>query len=162
MKIFLLAGFVTAMIAAPAFPGDEQPTSVGETNQDLIPKHEREIARQSDAEGPSETTGIESSVVLGTIALTGEFESLDGYVLRAREVTVAPGGQVAVHRHDSRPGVAYVLEGEVVEHRRGEEPAVRRLGDTAFENSSVVHWWRNESQFSARVLVVDIVPSETP
>jgi len=35
-----------------------------------IPKHEREIADEKGFEGPTETTGIESSLVLGSISLS--------------------------------------------------------------------------------------------
>ena len=115
----------------------------------------------SKPEGPTETKGIESTEVLGSVSLSGEFEGLDGYKLRAREVTVLPGGQVAVHQHTSRPGVAYILEGEMVEHRKGVDgPVVKATGATAFEKSGTIHWWKNESSAKARVMVVDIVPVE--
>ncbi len=58
--------------------------------------------------------------------------------------------------------MAYVLEGELIEHRSDESaPVTRRAGAAAFEKTGVVHWWANESSRVARVLVVDIVPSGT-
>ena len=161
MRSMLLTTLLTALIAAPVTSGDETAGSASNAGEDLIPQHERDIALQQAVEGPTDTSGIESAV-LGSIALDGEFEGLEGYVLRAREVTLAPGGQVAVHRHDSRPGVAYVLQGEAVEYRQGQDPAIHRVGSTAFEDSDVTHWWRNESDSPARVLVVDIVHADTP
>jgi quercetin dioxygenase-like cupin family protein len=130
--------------------------------KDVVPQQELEKAQGLGAEGPTETVGIESSVVLGTMLLSGEFDGLDGHVLRAREVVVLPGGQVAVHQHESRPAVAYVLEGQLVEHRNDEEgPITRAVGAVAFEKTGVIHWWKNESTEKARVLVVDIVPEAT-
>lgn len=129
----------------------------------VVPEHEHARARALDMQGPAETTGIESSVVLGAIALDKDFPALDGRVLRARVVTLSPGGKVAVHQHEARPGIAYVLEGEVTEHRSDTEGAlVRRAGEAAFEQSGIVHWWQNESAKPVRVFVVDIVPEGTP
>ncbi|MDP5122924.1 MAG: hypothetical protein NWP84_03480, partial [Cyanobium sp. MAG_04] len=34
-----------------------------------------------------------------------------------REITIAPGGHIGLHRHDSRPGVPYLLEGSLTERR---------------------------------------------
>jgi len=126
---------------------------------DVVSAREREIAQDLKSAGPTETKGIEAAVVKGTIPLAADFPALAGRVMRAREVTLLPGGVVAVHQHESRPGVAYVLEGELVEHRNdADAPIVRRAGDAAFEKTGVIHWWENKTSGKARVLVVDIVP----
>jgi len=84
---------------------------------------------------------------------------MQGRVLRAREIVIAPGGVIAVHEHNTRPGVAYILEGEIVEHRNdSDKPVLRRPGDAAFERTGVAHWWENRSDKPVRALVVDIVP----
>jgi quercetin dioxygenase-like cupin family protein len=125
----------------------------------VVPSSEYKIAQELAAEGPTETTGIESAKVLGTMSLAGEFAGTEGHMLRVREVTVLPGGQVAVHQHNSRPGAAYILEGELVEHRNdADEPVIRPAGAVALERTGTIHWWKNESSAKARVLVVDIVP----
>jgi quercetin dioxygenase-like cupin family protein len=86
---------------------------------------------------------------------------MEGLVMRMREVSLAPGGQVAVHQHTSRPGMAYVLQGEALEHRSdADAPLVRKTGNVAIEASGVIHWWTNEGTESARVLVVDIIKAE--
>ncbi len=129
---------------------------------EVVPAHEAARARAMGMEGPTETSGIESSVVLGSIPLNNDFPALEGRVLRARVVTLSPGGTVAIHQHDARPGIAYVLEGEVTEHRNDTEGAlVRRAGDAAFEQSGIVHWWQNDSTKPVRVIVVDIVPADS-
>lgn len=126
-----------------------------------IPQHEREIAERQGFEGPAETQGIESSVMLGSIPLRDDFPALDGRLLRARVVTLLPGGTVQAHEHDARPGVAYILEGELIEYRNDSTvPIVRGPGDASFEKSGVVHWWINEGPEKARAIIVDIVREE--
>ena len=70
-----------------------------------------------------------------------------------------PGGVVGVHQHARRPGVLYMLEGELVEVRNDSKtPFQRGVGDVSFEKGGVIHWWRNDSGAEAIALVVDIVP----
>ena len=127
----------------------------------VVPAAEKAVAAGLEAAGPTETKGIEYARELGRIDLDKEFPGMEGYAMRMREVSLAPGGQVAVHQHTSRPGMAYVLQGEAVEHRNDEDgPIVRKTGDAAIEASGVIHWWINEGTESARVLVVDIVKVE--
>ena len=80
--------------------------------------------------------------------------------MRARVVTLDPGGVIAVHQHDSRPAVAYLLEGEVTEMRGRDEAITYGAGQVAFEQSGLVHWWENRSDAPATVLVVDIVSKD--
>lgn len=123
-----------------------------------IPEHERQIAQNKGFDGPTETKGIESSVVLGAIPLGDDFPALDGRVLRARVVTLLPGGTIQAHEHDSRPGIAYILEGELIETRNDSGgPIVRGPGTASLEKSGVVHWWVNEGPGKARAIIVDIV-----
>lgn len=127
----------------------------------VVPEREREIARDVAAEGPKVNRGIESVTRLGGIRIDGEFPGMHGKELRARELVIAPGGVVAVHQHDSRPGLAYILEGEIVEHRNdAEQPLLRRAGAVSFEKTGVIHWWENVSDAPVRALVVDIVDAE--
>ncbi len=129
---------------------------------DVVPAAERERAQGLQAEGPRDTTGVEAIRALGAIPLAGEFDAApDGHVLRARELVIAPGGVVGVHAHTGRPGVAYILEGELLEHRSDEdEPVLRQAGDASFEYSGLLHWWHNNGETTARALVVDIVPKD--
>ena len=118
-------------------------------------------AAKLEATWPTETVGIKSVRALGNVALEGQVDSLEGRVLRARELELEPGGVVAVHRHDQRPGVAYIISGEVTEHRAGASgPMVKRAGDVAFEENGTIHWWENEGDTVAKVVVIDIVPAE--
>jgi len=128
----------------------------------VVPMEEKEIARGLGVSGPTETHGIESSVDLELVDLGADFEALRGRSLRARRVTVSPGGAVGVHQHTARPGVLYVLAGELTEFRNDHDgPLIRKQGDTSFEKDGVVHWWRNDGAENAVAFVVDIVPNET-
>jgi len=125
----------------------------------VVPQAERDSALKKGFAGPTESRGVSSITPVGVVPLEGEFEGLQGRVLRSREIVIAPGGVIAVHEHNKRPGMAYILEGEIVEHRNDhKEPITRRAGDAAFEKTGVVHWWENRSEYPVRALVVDLVP----
>jgi len=150
----LIISFLTIpQLIMPAIAEDAQPQ--------VVPSHEHHIAKEKNLSGPIKTHGIESVTVLGSIGLEKDFPALKGKQLRARELVIAPGGVVAVHQHDSRPGIAYILEGEIIEHRNDQAGAiVRKQGAVAFEQSGVAHWWENKSSQVVRALVVDII--QTP
>lgn len=132
-----------------------------EGKQGVVPEAEREKAREMHAEGPDSNQGIAGIETLGLVSLAKEFENTEGRALRARELTILPDGVVAVHRHEGRPGLAYILQGEIIEHRNDrEEPQVHGVGSVAFEKTGVVHWWENRGDKPVRALVVDIVPEE--
>ena len=125
----------------------------------VVPDAERESALKKGFSGPAENRGVTSVTPVGSVVLGGEFDGMQGRMLRAREIVIAPGGVIAVHEHQQRPGVAYIIEGEIIEHRNDQqEPLVRRPGDAAFEKTGVVHWWENRSDKPVRALVVDVVP----
>lgn len=138
-------------------------TAHSEQNEiQIVPQSERALAAKKQMEGPTSNQGIKAVKPLGAIKLGGDFAALHDRQLRAREIIVEPNGVVAVHQHEQRPGVAYIIEGEMVEHRSDQSaPLVRKQGDVAFETSGVVHWWENKTALPARALVVDIVPIET-
>lgn len=125
---------------------------------ELVPAREQAAAQRLLATGPAETRGVDAVRALGSVALAGEIDGAEGKILRAREIVLAPGAAIAVHEHQRRPGLAYILEGELVEHRNDADgPLVRGVGAIAFERSGVVHYWENRSDRPARALVVDIV-----
>lgn len=127
----------------------------------VVPQAERDLAAKKNFPGPTQNKGIRSVTPVGAVELGGEFPLTAGRQLRARELVIEPGGVVAVHQHDARPGVAYILEGEIVEHRNDQaQPLVRKAGDVALEKTGVSHWWENRSRYPVRALVVDIVPVE--
>jgi quercetin dioxygenase-like cupin family protein len=125
----------------------------------VVPAHEY-------LDSPSRSTvtqGVLAVKRLGGEPLGKDFIALKGRELRLRELTIAPGGTIALHQHDQRPGAAYILEGKMTELRGpGFAPRVLGPGEVAYEGSGVAHWWRNDGIKPARALVVDIVPLGTP
>ncbi|HAN31708.1 MAG TPA: hypothetical protein DCQ06_08945 [Myxococcales bacterium] len=124
-----------------------------------LPDQEKQIAQLKNLSGPTKTKGISGVKNLVGLPLGQEFEGMKGRQMRARELIAQPGAIVAVHQHERRPGFAYMLEGEMVEHRNDHKgPIVRRVGDVAVETTGVSHWWENRTDKIARAIVVDIVP----
>ncbi len=127
----------------------------------VMPAAEKQAAQDLGLEGPTQSSGIIAVVTLQGHPLADEIEGLEGYRLRARLLTIAPGGVVAVHKHEARPGIALIIKGEMRE-TRNDLPAERTLlnGQTVVENDGLVHWWENTGDTNAKVYVVDIVPIE--
>ena len=114
-----------------------------------------------ELKGPSKTSGIDSVRALGIVDLGTEFEAMKGHQMRARVFTIKPGGVVARHEHRSRPGFAYIISGQILEHRNDQEKVLtRKPGDIAVERTGVVHYWENVFQEPVVALVVDIVQEE--
>jgi uncharacterized cupin superfamily protein len=66
-----------------------------------------------------ETKGV-TVELLGTVDLGPEIEGMAGRELRMRKVTIAPGGVFGpLHDHQDRPGIVYILEGTITDHRDG-------------------------------------------
>ena len=127
----------------------------------VVPDQEKEIAQDQKLKGPSKTKGIAEVLLKASLDLGKEWDAMKGQQLRARELTLDPGAVVAVHQHEKRPGFAYILEGEVIEHRNDQkDPIVRKVGDVAIEFTGVAHWWENRSKQIVRALVVDVVPAK--
>lgn len=111
--------------------------------------------------GPTVTRGVTSIETLSVIDLGEEFPAMLGRQMRARVFTIEPGGVIAIHAHQQRPGYALILSGSIVEHRNDQSgPVVRNKGDIAIEKSGVAHWWENVSGEVVEALVVDVVGNE--
>lgn len=151
------ACLLAALLAVPvtaAMAGEEA------AGNDVVPVAEQSGVDLAATGGPTETRGVLSTDVLGALDLAQDFPQMDGYRMRARVVTLDAGGRIAVHQHDARPAVAYLLEGEVTEVRPGRGETDYTPGKAVFEQTGTVHWWENRSESAATVLVVDIVPKD--
>ena len=106
-----------------------------------------------------ETRGV-SVELLGTIDLGPEIEGMAGRALRLRKVTIEPGGAFGpLHDHRGRPGIVYVLQGTITDHRDG---AATDYGPGLGwpEDRSTVHWLENRGSVPAVEVSVDIVAQE--
>jgi len=73
----------------------------------------------SEEQAAPETKGVTTDL-LATVDLGPEIEGMAGRQLRMRMVTIEPGGVFGpVHDHRGRPGIVYVLEGTITDHRNG-------------------------------------------
>ena len=73
----------------------------------------------SDEQAAPETQGVKTEL-LGTVDLGPEIEGMEGRELRMRLVTIEPGGVYGpVHDHVDRPGIVYILQGTITDHRDG-------------------------------------------
>lgn len=117
----------------------------------------------AQVKGPTEHKGI-SVTELGIIneeSLKAQV-GIEGFILRMRVVSVMPGGQIAEHSHETRPGIVKMISGEWVEGRPdGSETTYRAGQDTALlEDKDTVHWIYNRSNKIATGVVCGIQPSK--
>jgi quercetin dioxygenase-like cupin family protein len=110
----------------------------------------------SDEHAEPETRGVEVEA-LGAVDLAEEIEGLAGYQLRMRMVTMEPGGVFGpIHDHRGRPGIVYVLQGTITDHRDG---VARDYGAGLGwpEDANTLHWLENRGTIPAVEISVDIV-----
>jgi quercetin dioxygenase-like cupin family protein len=108
-----------------------------------------------------ETTGV-SVELLATVDLAGEIEGLAGRQLRMRMVTIEAGGVFGpIHDHADRPGIVYVLQGTITDHRDGVETDYGP-GVGWPEDRNTLHWLENKGTTPAVEISVDIVRQDRP
>lgn len=83
---------------------------------------------------------------------------LDGRKLQLRAITIEPGGQIAKHSHETRPGLVQVISGEWVEGRPAGEQTYGAQDAGIVEDEDTVHWFYNRGEEPATAIVCDIVP----
>ena len=106
-----------------------------------------------------ETKGVRSEV-LGTVDLGPEIEGMAGRELRMRMVTIEPGGVFGpLHDHKDRPGIVYILQGTITDHRDGTATDYGP-GVGWPEDRSTVHWLENRGAVAAVEISVDVVTRE--
>jgi quercetin dioxygenase-like cupin family protein len=106
-----------------------------------------------------ETNGV-TSEILATLDLGQEIEGLAGRQLRMRMVTIEPGGVFGpIHDHIDRPGMVYVLQGAITDHRDG---VATEYGPGVGwpEDRNTTHWLENRGTVRAVEISVDIVKAE--
>lgn len=117
---------------------------------------------QAQRQPPSEHKGV-TVKNLGTISESSMSAQIDlkGYKMQLREITLAPGGQIARHDHFKRPGLVWTLSGSWIEGRpEGEKEYPETLDEAILEDAGTDHWFWNDGNEPARVVVCDIVPAQ--
>ena len=110
------------------------------------------------AEAP-ETNGV-GVEELATVALADEIEGMAGRQLRMRMVTIEPGGVFGpIHDHKGRPGIVYILQGTITDHR---DRVATDYGPSVGwpEDRNTTHWLENGGTIPAVEISVDIVRQE--
>jgi quercetin dioxygenase-like cupin family protein len=106
-----------------------------------------------------ETNGV-GVEVLATVDLGAEIEGMAGRQLRMRRVTIEPGGVFGpMHDHKGRPGIVYILQGTITDHRTGVATAYGP-GVGWPEDRNTTHWLENRGTIPAVEISVDIVRQE--
>ena len=106
-----------------------------------------------------ETQGV-AVQLLAALDLGPEIEGMAGRQLRMRMVTIEPGGVFGpLHDHVDRPGMVYILQGTITDHRVG---VATDYGPGAGwpEDRDTVHWLENRGATTAVEVSVDIVRGE--
>ena len=113
----------------------------------------------SDDQAAHQTRGV-TTELLATVDLGPEIEGMAGRRLRMRLVTMEPGGVFGpVHDHKGRPGLVYVLQGTITDHRDGVATDYGP-GPGWPEDRNTLHWLENRGTTPALEVSVDIVGQE--
>ena len=113
----------------------------------------------SNEEAVPETRGV-TAELLATVDLGAEIECMAGHQLRMRMFTFEPGAVFGpIHDHKGRPGVVYILQGTITDHRDG---AATDYGPGVGwpEDRNTTHWLENRGTVPAVEISVDILRSE--
>jgi quercetin dioxygenase-like cupin family protein len=109
----------------------------------------------SDEQVP-ETRGV-SAELLATIDLGAEIDGMAGLQFRMRKFTFEPGAVFGpLHDHVGRPGLVFILEGTITDHRDG---VATDYGPGVGwpEDRNTLHWLENRGDSAAVEISVDIL-----
>jgi quercetin dioxygenase-like cupin family protein len=113
----------------------------------------------SDPDRSLETRGVEVEL-LGTVELGGEIDGLEGRQLRMRRISIEPGGVFGpLHDHIGRPGIVFILQGTITDHRDG---VATDYGPGVGwpEDRNTLHWLENKGTVRAIEISIDVVRSD--
>jgi quercetin dioxygenase-like cupin family protein len=113
----------------------------------------------SDEQAVPETHGV-TAELLASIDLGPEIEGMAGRELRMRMFTFEPGSVFGpLHGHVDRPGIVYILQGTITDHRGG---VATDYGPGVGwpEDRNTMHWLENRGATPAVEISVDIVRHE--
>jgi len=115
------------------------------------------LAAATPPEHPIGLTGTADAVARVDLAPHQLPGTPGDYDLRARAITLAPGGAINPHSHMGRPGIVRVIKGTVIE-TRGPVERTLKAGEYWAETAETTHWFRNPSTSeTAEIWVVDVV-----
>ncbi len=98
--------------------------------------------------------------LLSALDLGLEIQGMTGRQFRMRMVTIEPGGVFGpIHDHKDRPGMVYILQGTITDHRDG---VAKEYGPGVGwpEDRNTMHWLENRGTTPAVEISVDIVKQQ--
>jgi quercetin dioxygenase-like cupin family protein len=104
---------------------------------------------------PTENKGVTVSAPT-VVDLSKEIDTVAGRQLRLRTVTIEPGGVVGMHSHKGRPTVAYLVQGDIVEHVDDGATHDHAAGTSWTEANGISHWSENKGDKPAVIIAVDV------
>jgi quercetin dioxygenase-like cupin family protein len=113
----------------------------------------------NDEAGVPETKGV-TAELLATLDLGAEIDGLAGRQLRMRMFTFEPGATFGpLHDHKDRPGMVYILQGTITDHRDG---VATEYGPGVGwpEDKNTRHWLENRGTTTAVEISVDVVKQQ--
>ncbi|MDG1226030.1 MAG: cupin domain-containing protein [Burkholderiales bacterium] len=116
------------------------------------------VAKEKDVKTLSQQVAVTSKLDVAELqkfGLNQQIKGLQGYDIRARRIIVPAGGTIAEHGHASRPGIVYVVSGEITEYR-GNKTAHLKTGDSVVEDAMTVHAYKNTSKQPCVLIAFDI------
>jgi quercetin dioxygenase-like cupin family protein len=116
----------------------------------------RKDTAMGNEQAAPETKGVRVEL-LAALDLGPELEGMAGRQLRMRMVMIEPGGVFGpIHDHLDRPGMVYVLQGTITDHRDG---VATEYGPGVGwpEDRNTTHWLENRGTTPAVEISVDIV-----
>jgi quercetin dioxygenase-like cupin family protein len=103
-----------------------------------------------------ETKGV-TVKLLATVDLGSEIKGMEGRQFRMRMFTFDPGAVLGpIHDHKDRPGMVYILQGTITDHRDGDATDYGP-GVGWPEDRNTIHWLENRGATPAVEISVDIV-----
>jgi quercetin dioxygenase-like cupin family protein len=119
----------------------------------------RKEAAMRDEQLAPETKGVTVNL-LAAIDLGPEIDGMAGRLLRMRMVTIEAGGVLGpIHDHKDRPGLVYILQGTITDHRNG---VTTDYGPGVGwpEDRNTRHWLENRGTIPAVEISIDIVSNQ--
>jgi quercetin dioxygenase-like cupin family protein len=113
----------------------------------------------SDERATPETKGV-TAELLATVDLGPEIEGMTGRQLRMRMFTFQPGAMFGpIHDHIGRPGIVYILQGTITDHRDG---VATDYGPGVGwpEDRNTKHWLENRGTITAVEISVERVTKD--
>jgi quercetin dioxygenase-like cupin family protein len=104
---------------------------------------------------PPTQSRAQTSRELASLDLGREI-GVSGWYLRARLITIEPGGHDAVHSHKDRPAIPYVLKGTLTQCSADGQCRDLQEGQVGIADKDTVHWDQNNGTTQVQFLVLGV------